>query len=85
MVNVLAMDQTNHSRRLATELRAELARRRLAGAQLARDTGIPQQTMSRKLNGQSEFTFDDVVSIARALDIALADLIGMAAIDGSAA
>lgn len=60
--------------RTAEELRVLLARRRMSAAELARQTGIKQSTMARRMTGETAFDLDDLEVIANALGIKVADL-----------
>jgi transcriptional regulator with XRE-family HTH domain len=64
---------------LSEEVRAHLARlleqRGMSGRQLARETGIPQPSLSRKLRGAAPLDVDDLEAIAGALGIPVADLV----------
>ena len=42
---------------------------------LAPMVGMRQQALSRRLNGQTPFTIDELARIASVLDVALADLV----------
>lgn len=52
---------------IAAELRAEMARQKLANRELARLSGIPYNTQARYLSGDSPATPDDLDAIAQAL------------------
>lgn len=52
---------------MAAELRAEQARQKLTGRQLAELTGIPHNTQQRYLSGTSVASPDDLEAIAQAL------------------
>lgn len=69
----------DRSARLAVSepIRAHLAVSRISGAELARRVGIDQASISRRLNGKSPFTVDDLVLIAKALDLTLLELLQM--------
>jgi transcriptional regulator with XRE-family HTH domain len=49
-----------------------------SGRQLARETGINQATVARKLREESPFDLDDLQAIARAMSVDLMDLIAAA-------
>ena len=59
----------------AGAVRAELARRRISGRQLARDLGWKHSTVSRRLNGESRWQVDELVAVASYLDIPVTDLL----------
>lgn len=44
-------------------------------ATLSEVTGIPSTTLKRRLNGSTSFHLDELVRIAKALDVSLGDLI----------
>lgn len=50
-------------------LRAEIARRNLSVAGLARLIGMKQTTMSDKYHGRSNFSLDDAIKIKEALGL----------------
>lgn len=52
-----------------------MAARNVSGYALAKGTGIPQSSISRKLNGEAPFDLDDVQAVCRVLEIDEADLI----------
>jgi DNA-binding Xre family transcriptional regulator len=66
---------TPASRTVADEVLAHLARKRLPRTWLTEKTGIPIATMSRRLNAQSAFTIDELVSIAQAFEVPLGDIL----------
>lgn len=51
------------------DLRAEIARRRLTGVELARRMGVTQQYISRRTTGAVEMTYTDLLRFADALGI----------------
>lgn len=55
--------------RVATEVRAELARQRKTQAELAAHLGISQMAVSRRLNSEVGMDFDELDSIARWLGV----------------
>ncbi len=63
--------------RVSEPIRAHLAVARISGAELARRVGIDQASISRRLNGRSAFTVDDLVAIADVLGITLVELLQM--------
>jgi transcriptional regulator with XRE-family HTH domain len=56
------------------QVRAEMARARLSGTQLARLLGVSHPYLSRRLNGAVAFDTDDLHSISEALGVAVVDL-----------
>lgn len=63
------------SRAVAAEIRRLLEERDLSGNQLAKQTGIPQTSIAKKLRGITAFDIDDVDRICRALDVRASDLL----------
>lgn len=61
--------------RVAEEVRVALARRRLSASELARRMGVTQRYISRRLTAEIAFDVDDLQRIARALGVAVADLL----------
>jgi len=63
------------SRRVANELRAELARRRWSGRRLAAESGLALRSVSRRLAGDSSLTVDELVHLAQTLQVDAVDLL----------
>ena len=59
---------------LATTLKALMAERQLTSAQLARQAGLSMASLSRILSGQTNPSFESVVKLAAALNVALSEL-----------
>jgi len=59
----------------AGAVRAELARRQISGRALGRAVGWSLGTTSRRLNGQSPMTVDELHAVARFLGVSPAELI----------
>lgn len=55
--------------RVAEEVRALLARRRMSGAELARRLGHSQTFIARRLDGRQAMDIDNLEEIARVLDV----------------
>lgn len=68
------MEQTT-TQLTAGAVRAELARRRISGRELGRAIGWSLGTTSRRLNGQSPITVDELARIAQFIDVPLAALL----------
>jgi transcriptional regulator with XRE-family HTH domain len=66
---------TGLSARVAAEVRAEQARQRLSGRDLARRVDLPPTTVARWLRGDTAMDLDDVATLAGALGLTLVDLI----------
>lgn len=54
---------------VAAEVRAELGRQRRSGSWLARELGVAQSAMSRRLTGELPFDVDELEAISAALDV----------------
>lgn len=63
---------------LASEIRAEAARKRLGTADLADRTGLAYKTVSRKTNGHGGITVEELFKFAAALDVPASTLIARA-------
>lgn len=59
----------------AANVRAELARRRISGRELARGIGWSAPTTFRRLRGDTPFTIDELIAVARFLGVPVAALI----------
>lgn len=68
------MDQTP-AEWIAATIRAELARRKLSGRQLAVRMDMPVNTLRRRLNGETPFDVAELVAIADILDVPVVDLL----------
>lgn len=64
--------------RLAGEVRAEMARQGITQQRLAETSDMTVWTLGRRLAGASDFAFGEVVAIADALRVPLAELIARA-------
>ena len=62
-------------RRIAANVRVEVARQHKTQAQLAHKLGITQPAMSRRMLGHVPFTGDELATIAAELDIPISILI----------
>src|SRR5690554_4433352 len=63
------------SERVAEEIRAMLARRRVSGRELARRLGVSSPWVSNRLTGHLEIGLDELQRIADALEVEVADLL----------
>lgn len=61
--------------RIAEEIRALLARRRMSASELARVIGVTQPYISRRLTGDTPLDVDDLAKIADALGVHISDLL----------
>lgn len=59
----------------AEEIRVLLARRNMSAAELARQTGIKQSYISRRMTGETPFDLDDLELIAAALEVPVVALL----------
>lgn len=66
------------SRAVAAEIRRLLDERGMSGNALAKATGIPQGSISRKLRDVAAFDLDDVQVICRVLEVDVTDLLAWA-------
>lgn len=71
-------EQAGHKERIAGEIRAVMARKRITAAALSVEVGIPPATLSRKLSGKSSLTVDELLRLAEALGSDAADLLHVA-------
>ena len=74
-VNVYVMAVPNTAQRVADNVRAEVARRKVSQTSLAQLVGIRQQALSRRLNGNTPFRIDELFAIAEALDTTVSELV----------
>ncbi len=70
---------TTPTPQIAANIRAELGRQNKTRAALAREMGVTEMWLSRRVNAQTPFTVDDLATIAAALDVPMADLLPEAA------
>lgn len=61
--------------RIASEVRAEMARKQISRAEVAKTANISLPTLTRRLNGDRPFYVDELDAISRLLHINLSDLI----------
>lgn len=54
---------------VAAQIRAEMARRLVSASQLARDIGVNETWVRRRMQGKYAITMADLEQIARALDL----------------
>jgi transcriptional regulator with XRE-family HTH domain len=66
------------SRAVAAEVRRRMDEHAVSAYALSKQTGIPQSSLSRKLNGPASFDFDDVQKIAGALGTDVTSLVSAA-------
>lgn len=61
--------------RVASTIRAEMARRRIDQGVVARRLGVSRPSVSRRLSGTTELTVSELVEVADLLGVAPAELI----------
>lgn len=69
--------------RLAANVRAEMARRRVPQQTVAQRLGVSQSAVSRRVAGHTPFTVAELVQVADLLDLTLSDLIGVVTTDAA--
>ena len=67
---------TNHALRVAANVRAELARKRVPQSQIARSLHLSRAAVNRRMSGQVAFDITELYAVAEALEITVSDLIG---------
>lgn len=63
--------------RVAEEVRALMARKRISQVRLAMATGLTQAAISRRITGQVAFDLQDLERISPVLDVTPVQLLGM--------
>jgi transcriptional regulator with XRE-family HTH domain len=76
-VGVLLEHGETLSQRAARRLRGALAENRISQTELARVLHMPQQKISRKVNGQTPLMVDEIELIAQALNVSLEAVLGI--------
>lgn len=74
---------TNPDRRLAAEIRGEMARRGVTQKALAAKVGLTHRQLHNRLRGAAPIAYSEVLAIAAALEVPASSLIARA--EGSAA
>jgi transcriptional regulator with XRE-family HTH domain len=69
------MPVSNQRNPVTSNVRAEMARRDLTQQTLASRIGMKQQSLSRRLRGETRFSIDELQLIADALDVSITDLL----------
>lgn len=59
----------------ADAVRAELARRRRSGRDLAKAVGLPERTLRRRLGGDTQFTATEIAAVAQFLELPVEALV----------
>lgn len=70
------MPSNQHAIRVGSNVRAEMARRKLSQAALAERLEMTQQALSRRISGRQAFKVDELHSVAEALDVPVSELFG---------
>jgi transcriptional regulator with XRE-family HTH domain len=60
---------------VAEEVRVALARRRMSASRLAKELGVSQTYVWRRLSGETAFDLDDLEKIAKVLRVSIVDLL----------
>jgi transcriptional regulator with XRE-family HTH domain len=79
MTDVGVTTTASLSERVAEEIRVALTRRRMSAARLARELGVSQTYVWRRLEGQTAFDLDDLEKIAAILEVPIVELLRRAA------
>lgn len=79
MTDVGVATASSLSGRVAEEIRVALTRRRMSAAALARQLGVSQTYVWRRLEGQTAFDLDDLEKIAAILEVPIVELLRRAA------
>lgn len=76
---------TTATPQIAANIRAELGRQNKTRAALAREMGVTEMWLSRRVNAQTPLTVDDLARVAAALDVTLPHLLPKEATTGETA
>ncbi|MYV30348.1 helix-turn-helix domain-containing protein [Rhodococcus sp. DSM 6344] len=68
--------KTSPSQRIAQNVRAEAARRRISQRVLAQKLGMQQQSLSQRLLGRVSFRAEELDIIAQVFDLPVSELMG---------
>jgi transcriptional regulator with XRE-family HTH domain len=60
---------------VAAAVRAELARQRITNRMIGRQLGMSDSGIGRRLNGELPFTVEQIVTVARLLNVPLTQLV----------
>lgn len=69
------MTYITRRQRLAAEVRAEMARQRIALTTLSEKTGIPLSTLRRRTDAHVPFDVDELDAVGRVLGVSVAALL----------
>ncbi|PZM88676.1 MAG: hypothetical protein DIU79_16495 [Actinobacteria bacterium] len=75
MTNDVQQTEMDMSGRVAEEIRALLARRRMSGRELARQLGVSPSWVSYRLTGTQPIDLNDLDAIAQVLGVGIVDLL----------
>lgn len=81
---MLCMDFPTYAAAVAAEVRAEMGRKQVTATHLATRTDIPSATLSRRLNGRSAFTVEELHRISAVLGVPVSVLVPDSASAGAA-
>lgn len=73
--------QETWSTRVAAEIRAEMARRKLSQRALSTLAGTSTATMSRWLSGEKALDLENLETLSRALNVSVVDLVSWGEMD----
>ena len=79
------MDNNTIRDKVAAEVRATQGRANISAAELSRETGISKAALHRKLRGETSFSIEEIIAVARACDVPVGSLIAPADISASEA
>lgn len=74
----MSRHMTSTTKAAAANIRAELGRQDKSRAAFAREMGVSEMWLSRRINAQTPITVDDLARIADALDVTPLELLGEA-------
>jgi transcriptional regulator with XRE-family HTH domain len=68
-------EQETYGEKVAAEVRAVAARKRVTGQRLAHAVGMTPMSMSRRMTGHQPFDIDELAAVATALGVRVEDLL----------
>ena len=77
-MRVVSRSMTSTTKAAAANIRAELGRQDMSRAALARQLGVTEMWLSRRINAHTPITVDELAMIAAALDVTPVALLGEA-------
>ena len=69
------MPNSNLAKRVAAQIRAEMARQTKTTADVAQETGLSQRTTHRLVKGEREITIGELEAVCRALDVQISQIL----------